>query len=81
MRSAGTSSKAKRKVTVGDLKWADIVFVMEPKHRRRLQAEFRQLLNHKRIEVLNIPDDYRYMDPELVTIFEAEAEQFLAETS
>jgi predicted protein tyrosine phosphatase len=81
VRSAGTSPNAKRKVTTGDIKWADIIFVMESKHRQRLKAEFRQLLTHKRIEVMDIPDEYHYMDPELVEIFEAEAERFLEESS
>ncbi len=77
VRSAGTSPKAKRSVTAGDIQWADVIFVMEPKHQQRLRSEFRQLLTYKRVEVLNIPDDYKFMDPELVEIFEAEAEQFL----
>ncbi len=77
VRSAGTSPKARRSVTAADIQWADIIFVMEPKHQQRLRSEFRQLLNYKRLEVLNIPDDYKFMDPELVEMLEAEAEQFL----
>jgi predicted protein tyrosine phosphatase len=76
VRSAGTSPKARHRVTVGDLRWADVVFVMEPKHRQILQAEFRQFVRDKRVEVLNIPDEYQYMDPELVEMLEAEAEAF-----
>lgn len=79
VRSAGTSPNAKKTVTVVDIRWADVIFVMETKHKQRLQAEFRQWVTYKRIEVLDIPDDYRYMDPELVGIFEAEAEAFLNE--
>ena len=59
------------------MQWADIIFVMEPKHKHRLQAEFRQLLNYKRLDVLNIPDEYQFMDPELVEIFEELLEIFL----
>jgi predicted protein tyrosine phosphatase len=36
---------------------------MEEKHKSRLVAEFTV---DKRIYVLDIPDDYKYMDPELV---------------
>ncbi len=45
-RSAGTSPKA-------------MIYVMEPKHKQRLTTEFRQLLNNKTIEVLDIPDEYQ----------------------
>ena len=77
VRSAGTSPNARKTVTAADIRWADVIFVMEGKHQQRLRAEFRQLVSYKRMEVLNIPDEYRYMDPELVEIFEQEAEAFL----
>ena len=67
-RSAGTSAGARRVVSAADLAWADVVLVMEDKHRSRLLAEYRQLLQHKRLLVLDIPDDYQYMDPELVEL-------------
>ena len=67
-RSAGTSAGARRVVSAADLAWADVVLVMEDKHRARLLAEYRQLLQHKPLHVLDIPDDYKYMDPELVEL-------------
>ena len=67
-RSAGTSAGARRVVSAADLAWADVVLVMEDKHRSRLLAEYRQLLQHKPLHVLDIPDDYKYMDPELVEL-------------
>lgn len=45
--------------------------VMEQKHKDRLTAEFARLLKHKSLYILEIPDDYKYMDPELVEHFEA----------
>lgn len=66
VRSAGTSSTARRKVTIEDVRWADVIFVMEEKHKARLRAEFAKALEYKIIHVLDIPDDYRYMDPDLV---------------
>ena len=36
-RSSGTSSKARKRVSVLDIKWADLVLVMEGKHRQRLR--------------------------------------------
>ncbi|HYQ31230.1 MAG TPA: hypothetical protein VER04_28550 [Polyangiaceae bacterium] len=66
VRSAGTSSTARRKVSVDDVRWADVIFVMEEKHKSRLLAEFTTTIEHKTLHVLDIPDDYKYMDPELV---------------
>ena len=68
VRSAGTSPSAKRTVNTKDIQWADIIFVMEEKHKNRLKAKFTQLLNFKDIQVLDIPDEYQYMDEELVAI-------------
>lgn len=69
-RSAGTSPRAKRTVNASDLRWADHIFVMEKKHRSRMIAEFTRLLDHKPIHVLDIPDAYQYMDPELIMALE-----------
>jgi predicted protein tyrosine phosphatase len=66
VRSAGTSSTARRKVSIDDIRWADVIFVMEEKHRSRLIAEFTMTVERKPIHVLDIPDEYKYMDPELV---------------
>ncbi|MEM8710297.1 MAG: protein tyrosine phosphatase [Planctomycetota bacterium] len=68
VRSAGTSPNARRTVTAGDIAWADIVFVMEPKHRNRLRASFPRAMRYKTTHVLNIEDDYQFMDEELVAI-------------
>ncbi len=68
VRSTGTSAGARRVVSAADLAWADVVLVMEEKHKSRLLAEHRALLQHKPLHVLDVPDDYRYMDPELVAL-------------
>ncbi|MBI1347339.1 phosphotyrosine protein phosphatase [bacterium] len=67
VRSAGLSPQARRRVTVGDLDWADVIFVMEDKHKTRLMAEFSGVVCHTPVHVLHIPDEYRCMDPELVS--------------
>ena len=66
VRSAGTSPNARRTVTPDDIAWASVILVMEEKHKSRLKAEFNRLLDGRVIHVLDIPDDYKYMDPELV---------------
>jgi len=41
---------------------------MEEKHKSRLLAEYRQVLENKPIHVLDIPDEYKFMEPELVEL-------------
>lgn len=75
-RSAGTSAKARRRLTASDLQWADFIFVMEQKHKNRIKAQFPRVVTHKDIYVLDIPDEYHFMDPELVSIFEELADEW-----
>lgn len=77
VRSAGTSPRAKRTVNAKDMQWANVIFVMEEKHKNRLKAQFTRLLNHKPIHVLDIPDEYQYMDKELVEILKQAVGSYL----
>ncbi|MEW6303378.1 MAG: protein tyrosine phosphatase [Verrucomicrobiota bacterium] len=65
-RSAGTQPDARIVVTEGHIGWADIIFVMERAHLRKLRGRFSEALQDKQVVVLHIPDDYRYMQPELI---------------
>lgn len=38
VRSAGTSRNAKRRVTPALLQWADVIFVMEQKHKKQPES-------------------------------------------
>ena len=68
VRSAGTEDKARVKVTSGHIGWADLIFVMEKKHVRRLQERFGDILGGKKMVCLNIPDDFQFMDSELIDL-------------
>ena len=70
VRSAGTSPRARKTVAAQDIQWADTIFAMEQKHKDRLKAEFTKLLNYKPIHVLDIPDEYKFMDAELVELLQ-----------
>ena len=70
-RSAGTSASARRVVSAADIAWADVIVVMEHAHKKRLMADHRDALAGKVLHVLDIPDDYRFMDPELVELLDA----------
>ena len=48
--------------------WADVLFVMEETHKRLVQKMYRQYLKGKRLVCLDIPDQYDFMDPELVNL-------------
>jgi len=54
-----------------------MIFVMESKHRDRLRAQHSRLLTYKPLHVLNIEDNYRYMDPELIEEAEATVTAYL----
>jgi predicted protein tyrosine phosphatase len=62
---------------VEDVRWADVIMVMEEKHKSRLVAEFTRLLDHKPIHVLDIPDEYKFMDAELVEMLEQSVNSIL----
>ncbi|MBE8905805.1 phosphotyrosine protein phosphatase [Enterobacter asburiae] len=67
--SAGTSRNAKKRVSAELLQWADVVCVMEQKHKNRLVAQYGRIIAFKPLHVLDISDDYLFMDPELIAIF------------
>jgi predicted protein tyrosine phosphatase len=68
VRSAGTAESARIKVNQKLLIWADLIFVMEREHKKRLQEKFPSSIITKEVIVLNIPDEYQYMDNELVEL-------------
>lgn len=75
--SAGVGNDADVPLSPEQLAWAEIVFVMEKVHRSRLSKQFQRHLNGKRIVCLDIPDDYAYMQPELVRLLEKKVAPFL----
>lgn len=77
VRSAGTEAGARVRVTAGHLGWADIIFVMEKRHRERLMQKFGDALAGKTLVCLHIPDEYEYRDEALVAMLRARLEGFL----
>jgi predicted protein tyrosine phosphatase len=75
--SAGLSSDAEIPVTLEQIEWADLIVVMEKVHRSRLNRKFGSALSRKRIAVLDIPDDYDYMDPELIRLLRLRCAPYL----
>ena len=76
-RSCGTNKHARKTVTSEDLKWADIVMVMDEKHQQRLMAEYPGEMRFKESHVLDIPDEYKFMDPALINEITAAVDPIL----
>lgn len=66
VKSAGTSKQARVSIDRGLLEWADRIYVFEKKHvdaiRYRWPDQLRKVIN------LHIPDEYDYMQSELVDL-------------
>ncbi|NPT59472.1 low molecular weight protein tyrosine phosphatase family protein [Paraburkholderia elongata] len=75
--SAGLGADAGVPLSPEQVRWADLIFVMEKAHRAKLSAKFRACLNGKKVICLDIPDDYTFMQPELVALLEQKAGKFL----
>ncbi len=76
VRSAGTENEARVRVTSGHIGWADLILVMEKRHRDRLRQRFAHDLVGKRVECLDIPDEFEYMDEELVATLRSRVTQY-----
>lgn len=77
-QSAGTHESAIVPLDPELLEWAEIVFFMESAHRNRVGRKFKKYLNGKRLIVLDIPDEYEFMEPALVRLLEAKVGPLLA---
>ncbi|WP_333165171.1 methyltransferase domain-containing protein [Microcoleus sp. AT3-A2] len=77
VRSAGTEKGARIRVTEGLLGWADLIFVMEKKHGDQLRSKFPESLEGKKVICLQIPDNYEYMEPELVELLQAKLNPYM----
>jgi predicted protein tyrosine phosphatase len=76
-KSAGTSDKARIKLTANLINWADQIFVMEKRHAAIIRQSYSDLVIDRSIITLHISDDYQYMDPELIEILESRLAEYL----
>jgi predicted protein tyrosine phosphatase len=75
--SAGTNNDATTPISADLIEWADVVFCMEKVHRNRLTSKFRVNLKDKKLVVLDIPDNYEYMDSDLIRILKARVPRYV----
>jgi predicted protein tyrosine phosphatase len=67
IRSARLSPKSDRKISENDLNWADLILVIETRQRVKLR-ELYMNLELPDIEILDIPDNFEFMNEELVQL-------------
>jgi len=75
--SAGTEKDARVVVEPDHIEWADIIYVMEDRHIKRLKKMFGAKLKGKKIVNLGIPDIYGYMEPGLIEVLQSKLNDFL----
>ena len=74
VKSAGTDNTANTVLTGDILNWADSIVVMEKHHRNYIRKHYPEIYKNKRIVCLYIPDDYDYMQTELIGILKDKVE-------
>jgi len=75
--SAGLSHDAEVPVSAELVEWAELIFVMEKQHKSKLSAQFKPQLLGKKVVCLNIPDNYKFMEPALVKLLQSKVTPFL----
>ena len=76
-RSAGTEPSAKVRVSAKSILWADMIFVMEKKHKLRLLYKFPNEIANKNMVILDIEDEYKFMDEELIGMIRISVDPYL----
>ncbi len=72
--SAGTDKTADTILTREILDWADTIVVMEKHHRNFIREHFPEIYESKKIVCLYIPDEFYFMQPELITTLQMKFE-------
>jgi predicted protein tyrosine phosphatase len=68
---AGLSADADERLSPEHLAWADTIAVMEKAQLSRLRRQMGPHLKGKRLVCLNIPDNFEFMQPELIQLLAA----------
>ncbi|UMZ14623.1 low molecular weight protein tyrosine phosphatase family protein [Pseudomonas sp. MPFS] len=78
--SAGLNHDAQVPLGPELVQWAGLILVMETRHREKLRKRFKQHLHKQQVVCLNIPDDYEFMDPQLILLLQQRVPPFLPES-
>jgi protein-tyrosine phosphatase len=77
VKSAGTEPSARIKLNSKIIDWADLIFVMEKKHKQRMLENFPIETKSKKMVILDIPDEFKYMDKELIEEIKSTVDDFI----
>lgn len=73
---AGLSKDAEDRVTEELIAWADVIFVMEARQKKRLRTVLGSPVSGRWLISLNIPDKFDAHDPELVNLIVQKMEPY-----
>ena len=79
-KSAGFSDKSPVKISEKLIVWADLILLMEHEHAKRLRQVFSDVKLPK-MAVLNIKDNYEFMDEQLVNILKEKIQLYVETAS
>jgi predicted protein tyrosine phosphatase len=74
---AGTNKDAATPVSGDLIELADIILAMETIHRDKISAKYKKLLKGKHLVVLDVPDNYQRMQPELIQLLGAKVSKYV----
>ncbi|OCB73164.1 low molecular weight protein tyrosine phosphatase family protein [Flavobacterium glycines] len=77
VKSAGTENSARVKINSKLINWADFIFVMEKLHKEKLLLNFPTETKKRKIIVLEIQDNYKFMDKELIEEIKTSVSSYL----
>ena len=77
VRSGGVADTSRRRVSEADLRWAQLVLVVERKYAGRLRTAFPHVDPFPPMECLDISDEYTFMQPELVELLKSSVDAAL----
>lgn len=73
VKSAGTDISATTVISRELLDWANSIIAMEKHHRNYIREKYPDIYNNKKNVCLYVPDEYDFMDKELISILEYKA--------
>ena len=76
-RSAGLDPEVPCRLDEELDSWMDRIYAMETHHREKIRKKFKAALGSTPIITLDIPDEYDYMQPELVALLKAKLPRYV----
>ena len=77
VRSAGTHRSAETVLSRELLYWAELVVVMEERHLNFIRKTYPAIFKGKNIVCLDVPDNYDYMQAELIVLLRDRFEELV----